>query len=296
MLKYALILPALLLGALGAEGLYNASPGRQSDFIIAGLELTGAVLLIGLAFILRRRSVPDPEPLGDSADRAEVIERLRRHTEALRMAEDREHTARRDPEPASSFDAPVPQLMTSDVSASDQIERREIEAPFARAASSLAEHAGEPEIRGKEPGEAVEPPVRLPAIMLLNVGETAGPADIESAPPLGPKGDVLMRLREILPDLEVDAAGRSQHTGPDHSVRLDLGAHDIVHTVVIEASGKTGVSLVRWLLETTGWRAFVPKIGHFVEADALEGTGRRDGGRDAEHGEHPNGLSKLRIR
>jgi hypothetical protein len=43
-----------------------------------------------------------------------------------------------------------------------------------------------------------------------------------------------------------------------------------VHTLVVDASGHTGVSLVRWLMEGTGWRAFVPKRGTFVDADQLD--------------------------
>ena len=242
MLNYVLILPALVLLALGATGLYTANRESQADFIIAGLELAGAVLLIGLAVVLGRRGAPEPELGSDSADRAEVIERLRRHTEALRMAEEQEHAAPDD-----------------------------IEASVAGAADPPGGRMAE-----AEEEEVVEPPaVRLPAIMLLNVADGAGAADIESAPPLGPKADVLARLREVLPDLDVDATGRSHHTGPDHSVRLDLGARDVVHTIVIEADGATGVSLVRWLLETTGWRAFVPKSGRFVEADGLEGIAMR---------------------
>jgi hypothetical protein len=270
MLKYVLILPALVLLTLGLAGLYNANRESQADFIIAGLELAGAVLLIGLAVVLRRRSVPEPEiPAADSADRAEVIERLQRHTEAIRMAEEREHAARQNPEPMQSVAGPVPQPIAAELSVPDQSEPDNIQAPVADAADSTGGCMAEGEIVGQRAQ------MRLPAIMLLNVPQRAGAADIESAPPLGPKAEVLARLREILPDLDVDATGRSHHTGPDHSVRLDLGAREVVHTIVIEAGGEAGVSLVRWLLETTGWRAFVPKSGRFVEADGLEDIAMR---------------------
>jgi hypothetical protein len=119
------------------------------------------------------------------------------------------------------------------------------------------------------------PAVRFPAVMLLNVTATAGPSEIESAPPLGSREDVLGRLREVLPDLEVDARGRGQHQGPAHALRVDLGASDPVHTLVLEASGETASSVVRWIMEATGWRAFVPKRGRFVEADALESVALR---------------------
>lgn len=244
MLTYVLLLPALVLIGLGAAGLYNADRESQADFIIAGLELAGGVLLIGLAVVLRRRAVPEPEvPALESTDRAEVLERLRRHTEALRLGEEGDRPA------APPTDTPPP-------------------------AAHVSTGAGALEPLRIEEAKTV----RLPAIMLLNVTAAAEPADIEAAPPLGPKDHVMARLREVLPDLEVDEKGRSHHTGPDHSVHLDIGANTIVHTIVLEAAGETGISLVRWLLDITGWRAFVPKSGRFVEADGLDALAVRDAG------------------
>jgi hypothetical protein len=254
MLTFVLLLPALVLIGLGAAGLYNADRESQADFIIAGLELAGAVLLIGLAVVLRRRVVPEPEvPALDSADRAEVIERLRRHTEALRLAEEEAAGTSLNPvEPPAPVQAPTqPTIPTV--------------TPLTKAGATRAD-------------TPISTGVRLPALMLLNVTATAQPADIEAAPPLGPKDQVMARLREVLPDLEVDEKGRSHHTGPDHSVHLDIGAHQIVHTIVLEAAGETGISLVRWLLDITGWRAFVPKSGRFVEADGLDALAVRDAG------------------
>ena len=43
MLKFALILPALVLAALGAEDLYNADRESQTDFVVAG-EKAGSKL------------------------------------------------------------------------------------------------------------------------------------------------------------------------------------------------------------------------------------------------------------
>ena len=106
--------------------------------------------------------------------------------------------------------------------------------------------------------------------MLLQVGPDAGLEQIESAPPLGTRTEVLARLRDVLPDVELGADGRGTHTGPDHTVTFDAGPDDVVHTLVVDAAGQTGVSLVRWLMEGTGWRGFVPKRGSFVDPDQLE--------------------------
>jgi hypothetical protein len=112
--------------------------------------------------------------------------------------------------------------------------------------------------------------VRLPRVMLLKLDSSAGPEAIEMAPPLGTKDDVTALLREVFPDLEIDQAGRGAHEGPDHALAVDLGRDDTVYTAILDARGQTGITALRWVLETTGWRAFVPKAGRFVEADALE--------------------------
>jgi hypothetical protein len=118
--------------------------------------------------------------------------------------------------------------------------------------------------------------VRLPRVMLLKLDSSAGPEAIEMAPPLGTKGDVTALLREVFPDLEIDQAGRGAHEGPDHALAVDLGRDDTVYTAILDARGQTGIIALRWVLETTGWRAFVPKAGRFVEADGLEELVIRD--------------------
>ena len=112
--------------------------------------------------------------------------------------------------------------------------------------------------------------------MLLKLDSSAGPEAIEMAPPLGTKDDVTALLREVFPDLEIDQAGRGAHEGPDHALAVDLGRDDTVYTAILDARGQTGIIALRWVLETTGWRAFVPKAGRFVEADGLEELVIRD--------------------
>lgn len=257
MIKAVLVLGALALGYLGVNGLLTANPSSQTDFIVAGVELIGAIVLIGLAFVTGK----DPEATAPAAspeadDRAEVIERLQRHTEALRRAEEDAHVHPIEAAP----EAPEPKQAVPPADEGKDEEKEE------KPATAVEQPA--------VPEEAFAPParltVRLPALMLLNVGATATAADIESAPPLGPREEVLARLKEIVPDLETDEQGRARHTGPDHTIDLDLGAGPDIHTVVVDAAGGTGISLVRWFLESTGWRAFAPKLGRFVEPDALE--------------------------
>jgi hypothetical protein len=111
--------------------------------------------------------------------------------------------------------------------------------------------------------------VTLPGLLLLNLDVSAGPESIESAPPLGARADIVAILSGVIPDLHADHGPR-RLTRPDGAVRLDLGLHDPVPTVVVEARGQGGIALVKEVLLMTGWRAFVPKTGLFVSVDDLE--------------------------
>ena len=225
MLKYLLVVAGLALMAFGGHGLYQSTlnPPAQGapDVLIFSLALgAGLTIIVASLWLLRPPPPPPVEPSDE--DRAEVIERLQRHTDALRA------------------------------------ETQERERPPALAVARLG--SGRAEARA----------VSLPAIMLLQVGPDAGLEQIEVAPPLGTRAEVLARLRDVLPDVELGADGRGTHTGPDHSVTFDAGPDDVVHTLVVDAAGQTGVSLVRWLMEGTGWRGFVPKHGSFVDPEQLD--------------------------
>jgi len=111
--------------------------------------------------------------------------------------------------------------------------------------------------------------VMLPKLLLLNVDVLSGPEAVENAPPLGPHADVVSILSGVIRDLE-SVAGTRVLARPDGSITLDLGAHDIVATVVAEVHGQAGVALIKELLLMTGWRAFAPKTGLFVSTDDLE--------------------------
>jgi hypothetical protein len=214
---------------------------RQPDFVFPVLQIVGGLILLAVGFLMGRQSPPVvAEP--DSGDRAEVLARLLKHTAALRLEEG---GATADSMPAT------------------------------RSIATPGERAGPRHRRSvEEPARGRTVPEQLPAIMLLNVGGTAGAADIESAPPLGPRDEVVARLLKVLPDLDVDAAGRWRRGDTDHTLQLDLGADPIVHTVVLQATGDSGISAVRALIESTGWRAFVPKHGRFVDAASLDTVAR----------------------
>jgi hypothetical protein len=110
--------------------------------------------------------------------------------------------------------------------------------------------------------------ISLPRLLLLKLDGLAGPEAIESAPPLGTREKVAGLLRGAVPDLDTDHSGAIL-ARPGDSLRFDLGTHDPVPTVVVDAHGEAGVALVKEVLLMTGWRAFAPKTGLFISVDEL---------------------------
>ena len=110
--------------------------------------------------------------------------------------------------------------------------------------------------------------VALPRLLLLNLTIASGPESVETAPALGDRSKVVEILRGVVPDLAMDGDGRTMSRA-DRSLRIDLGKHDPVPTVVVDARGEAGAALVREILLMTGWRAFAPKTGLFVSGDEI---------------------------
>jgi hypothetical protein len=216
----------------------NAAPDLALPVVLTG---TGLVLAILAGTLARRRPHRD-EFVRDASDRATVLERLAPYID-------------RPSSPAGEFsDFPSTTMPQAPDDAS------------AGPGSGASAHVVEAPVRDST---ASSNAARLPRLMLLNLDRAAGPEAIEDAPPLGMKPDVIAHLHEVLPDLDIDQTGHGHHEGPDHVLDVDIGAQNTVHTLIVEARGETGVSAVRWLLEATGWRAFVPKVGRFVEPEAL---------------------------
>ena len=110
--------------------------------------------------------------------------------------------------------------------------------------------------------------VMLPRLLLLNLAVADGPEAVEAAPSLGQREQVIAILRGVVPDLVVTADRRVLYRD-DNSLRIDLGPAAAVAAIVIEARGEPGAALVKEILLMTGWRAFAPKTGLFVNGDEL---------------------------
>ena len=116
---------------------------------------------------------------------------------------------------------------------------------------------------------------RIPPVMLLNLAPTSGPADLESAPPLGSRKDVLHRIKAILGHIGAAPEGRVNLQGPNWALTLDVGREDPVWTVTIEARGDESADVLARLVRETGWRIFMPKLGKFVDPAALSDVSPR---------------------
>lgn len=120
---------------------------------------------------------------------------------------------------------------------------------------------------------------RIPPAMLLNLDASAGTSDIEHAPPLGGRTEVVARIAENIVDFGetgFDAEGRRVLSGPDWTLLLDIGTGEVVWTVTAEARGDRSLAPLAELARRTGWRIYLPKRGEFVEPsdlDHLTGTG-----------------------
>jgi hypothetical protein len=105
--------------------------------------------------------------------------------------------------------------------------------------------------------------------MLLNLPATATARDLENAPPLGTHSQVRQRIAAALPAIAFDDNGKGRVTGAGYTVDVDLGRGDPVHTAVVELKGDSTQALAA-LLEQTGWRAFAPRRGAFVDVADLK--------------------------
>ena len=122
----------------------------------------------------------------------------------------------------------------------------------------------------------VRVPLRLRGLLLLNLKPTDGLDEIENAPPLGRRDEVIMALQGVAPGMSFDADGRADYADRDYRLTIDLGRGNPVHTAVAAAEGDTAVELLRAVMEREGWRAYAPKAGVFVEPDALDLFGLSD--------------------
>ena len=130
--------------------------------------------------------------------------------------------------------------------------------PDEKAAMSTPHYVETPAQDSGQPGH-------LRGVMLLNLPPGAGRDAIEDAPPLGTRAEVADAIDAVFPLVVFGADGRGTFARHDNLVTFDIGRYDPVATVVLNARGGTAIADVMALLRTTGWRAFAPRAGVFLD-------------------------------
>lgn len=141
-----------------------------------------------------------------------------------------------------------------------------------RARHAAAEHVGAASMvlaPGVETAAPAAAPPRLRGLMLLNLPADAGVDAIEMAPPLGTRAEVVRTLEGTMPALQMDDSGRGMFKGPGCTIAVALGPSELVATAVLDAQGEGALAVIPALLAATGWRAYAPRRGAFVEAGQL---------------------------
>jgi hypothetical protein len=124
-------------------------------------------------------------------------------------------------------------------------------------------------VEAQEPSPQPRAPLRIRNLLLLNLEPSAGRERIESAPPLGSRASVVNTVEGVVPGIQF-SDGRGELATGDHRVTIDLGREDPVAAAVATAEGDSGIEMLRALLQQSRWRAYAPRAGVFIEADALD--------------------------
>ena len=69
----------------------------------------------------------------------------------------------------------------------------------------------------------VRVPLRLRGLLLLNLKPADGVEQIEKAPPLGRRDEVIMALQGVAPGISFDADGKADYIETDYRLTIDLG-------------------------------------------------------------------------
>jgi hypothetical protein len=105
--------------------------------------------------------------------------------------------------------------------------------------------------------------------LLLNLGPSEGLGAIERAPAIDDAASVRATIIRQFPGAHFGPDNRAVLSGREDSLTIDLGGGDIVHAIVVDARGAAAILAVRQLLATTGWRAYAPKSGTFLDTNQL---------------------------
>lgn len=141
---------------------------------------------------------------------------------------------------------------------------------FRRSRAKDAKSESVPDPRPVASARQARVPLRLDGLLLLNLQPNDGIDQIEAAPPLGNRTEVIDAVQAVVPGISFGVDGKGELVSTDHCVKVDLGSESLVHAAVASVEGDTGIEMLRSLMERQRWRAYAPKAGVFIEPDALD--------------------------
>ena len=94
---------------------------------------------------------------------------------------------------------------------------------------------------------------------------------------LGPRDEVLGRLRELFPEIDLSDPTWGDLEGPGYSIELNIGDKDPVESIMLHVrGGAEAIEPMRRLCEATGWRAMDMGDCEFLDFDEDPARGLRD--------------------
>lgn len=100
------------------------------------------------------------------------------------------------------------------------------------------------------------------------------PRDFDSA--LGPRADVLTRLRALLPGIDLTDESWGILDGPGFSIEFSIGPKDPVDCIMLHVRGGDGaLDPIRHLCQSTAWRALDASDSEFIDFAGDCGRGLR---------------------
>ncbi len=91
---------------------------------------------------------------------------------------------------------------------------------------------------------------------------------------LGSQAEILPRLVEIFPELDMSTPGWGFMEGADFFIDFNIGKDDPIETIALHVRGGDGaLGPIHKLCQATGWRAFDTTAGEFIDFERSPAAG-----------------------
>jgi hypothetical protein len=106
-------------------------------------------------------------------------------------------------------------------------------------------------------------------VLILNVAaevKSAVQLNDQSARPLGTRPDVLQKIRQAFPNLDVTDPKWIVIIGADYSIQASLVEDDVVQSILLNVHGSAqALDAIGHLCDVARWRAFDSATGEFID-------------------------------